>query len=172
MFKNNYILINDYLCTLKKNIWFDIFTPLLIAIALGGLMFNHFLVLNKSFIVSLLSVLGIFAGFSLTAISIMTATNTTSIDKLKKTFTDKTIDGLKVSVFRLFYIMVSYSVLISLFTIILNTIACLIPWSKINAPIIINMLKIADIALILHIFFLNIRNITHLYFIYFQDTNK
>lgn len=81
------------------------------------------------------------------------------------------VDGLEVSFFRKLYILISYSILICLITIILNTIGYLIKWEYFMNYYKISILKIIDIFLILHIFFVNIRNITSLYFLYFDETN-
>lgn len=171
MYKSYLILINDYFFSLKKNIRFDVFTPLVISIFLGFLLFYNKINLDKSFISNILSVLGILAGFSITAITILTSTSNNSIDELKRRLTGITIDGIEISIFRRLYIIISYSVLMCLLTVILNTIGYLIPWSEVCSKLLVCILKAFDLFIILHIFFLNIRNITSLYFIFFNETN-
>ncbi len=171
MYKSYLVLINDYLFTLKKNVYFDIFSPFILSIILGFFLTNNLLNFDKNFVVNLTTVLGILAGFNVTAITILTSTNNETVEKLKEKKTGIMVDGLEVSFFRKLYILISYSILICLITIILNTIGYLIKWEYFISKNKISILKIIDIFLILHIFFVNIRNITSLYFLYFNETN-
>jgi len=171
MYKSYLVLINDYLFTLKKNVYFDIFFPFILSIILGFFLTNNLLNFDKNFVVNLTTVLGILAGFNVTAITILTSTNNETVEKLKEKKTGIMVDGLEVSFFRKLYILISYSILICLITIILNTIGYLIKWEYFISKNKISILKIIDIFLILHIFFVNIRNITSLYFLYFNETN-
>ena len=171
MYKSYLVLINDYLFTLMKNVYFDIFFPFILSIILGFFLTNNLLNFDKNFVVNLTTVLGILAGFNVTAITILTSTNNETVEKLKEKKTGIMVDGLEVSFFRKLYILISYSILICLITIILNTIGYLIKWEYFISKNKISILKIIDIFLILHIFFVNIRNITSLYFLYFNETN-
>jgi len=171
MYKSYLILVNDYLFTLKKNVYFDIFLPFFLAVILGILLINNLLNFDKNFVFNLTTVLGILAGFNVTAITILTSTNNETVEKLKEKKTGIMVDGLEVSFFRKLYILISYSILICLITIILNTIGYLIKWEYFINQSKISVLKGVDIFLILHIFFVNIRNITSLYFLYFNETN-
>jgi hypothetical protein len=171
MYKSYLVLISDYLFTLKKNIYFDVLIPFIISLILGIFLINNLLNFDKNFIVNVTTVLGILAGFNVTAITILTSTNNQTVEELKEKKTGIIIDGLEVSFFRKLYILISYSVLICLVTIIINTIGYLIRWDKVLERDKISLLKIIDIFLILHIFFLNIRNISSLYFLYFNETN-
>ena len=171
MYKSYLVLINDYLFTLKKNVYFDIFSPFILSIILGFFLTSNLLNFDKNFVVNLTTVLGILAGFNVTAITILTSTNNETVEKLKEKKTGIMVDGLEVSFFRKLYILISYSILICLITIILNTIGYLIKWEYFISKNKISILKIIDIFLILHIFFVNIRNITSLYFLYFNETN-
>lgn len=171
MYKSYLVLINDYLFTLMKNVYFDIFFPFILSIILGFFLTNNLLNFDKNFVVNLTTVLGILAGFNVTAITILTSTSNETVEKLKEKKTGIMVDGLEVSFFRKLYILISYSILICLITIILNTIGYLIKWEYFISKNKISILKIIDIFLILHIFFVNIRNITSLYFLYFNETN-
>ena len=171
MYKSYLVLINDYLFTLMKNVYFDIFFPFILSIILGFFLTNNLLNFDKNFVVILITVLGILSGFNVTAITILTSTNNETVEKLKEKKTGIMVDGLEVSFFRKLYILISYSILICLITIILNTIGYLIKWEYFISKNKISILKIIDIFLILHIFFVNIRNITSLYFLYFNETN-
>lgn len=171
MYKSYLVLVNDYLFTLKKNVYFDIFLPFILSLILGMFLINNLLNFDKNFVVNLTTVLGILAGFNVTAITILTSTNNKTVEKLKEKKTGIMVDGLEVSFFRKLYILISYSILICLITIILNTIGYLIKWAYFIDNTKIFILKIIDIFFILHIFFVNIRNITSLYFLYFNETN-
>ena len=165
MYKSFLILINDYILTVKKNAFFDIVLPLLLAALCGYLISQDLLNINKSFLSNILSVLGIIAGFSVTAVALLSTTDSTNVDRLKKIKTGITVDGLEISIFRRFYILISYSVLISFIAILLNIMGYLIPWSKFLSMNWIIIFKCLNLWMIFHIFFINIRNITSLYFV-------
>lgn len=172
MYKSYLVLINDYVLSLKKGIWFDIVSPLIIAIILTSLSYYDCLKMDKTFISNTLKLLGVLAGFSMTSIAILTSAKNKSIDKLKAKLTDTIVDGEEISLFRQLYILISYSVLICLITITINMLSYLIPWHKLFDKTFISILKGSNMFLILHILFLNIRNITSLYFFFFDETNK
>ncbi|MGH1387512.1 hypothetical protein [Kordia sp.] len=173
MFKDYLLLINDYLMTLGKGVWFDIITPLFIAVISFFLFKYDIIYLSKDFIGNVLSVLGILAGFSITSVTILTSSENDKINELKSYMTGKVVDGLEISRFRKIYIMISYSVLVTLFVIILNIVAYLFPWSKLGVNLnFLYTLKTLELFLLIHIFLLNIKNITYLYFIFFNDTNR
>lgn len=141
------------------------------AIVSGYLISCNLFNIDKSFLSNILSVLGIIAGFSVTAVALLATTDSTNVNKLKNKKTGITVDGLEISVFRRFYILISYSVLVAFIAILVNIIGYLIPWSKLVSIKWIIILKSMNLFLIFHIFLINIRNITSLYFIYFQETN-
>lgn len=171
MYKSFLILFNDYILTVRKNAIFDIVIPLLLAIICGYLISKNLLNIDKSFLSNILSVLGIIAGFSVTAVALLSTTDSANVNRLKEKKTGITVDGLEISVFRRFYILISYSVLISFIAILINIIGYLVPWSKLITFNWIIVLKALNLWMIFHIFFINIRNITSLYFVYFQETN-
>lgn len=171
MYKSYLILINDYFLSLKEHVFFDIIFPTILATLAGVLLHYELLYLDKTFVTNILTVLGIIAGFSVTAIAVLTSTDNPTVKELKSKLTGIVIDGLEISAFRRFYILISYSVLISFCAILINTIGYLVPWHKINKPELIVILKAVNLWLIFHIFFINIRNVSSLYFIYFKETN-
>jgi hypothetical protein len=171
VYKSYLVLINDYLLTLKRNAIFDFAIPLCGCIILGILLSNNLLHFDSNFIINTTTVLGILAGFNVTAITILTSTNNKTVEKLKAQKTGISFDGVDISFFRKIYILISYSILICLITIILNTFGYLVIWSYFFERWFINILKSVDIFLVLHIMFVNIRNITSLYFFYFDETN-
>lgn len=171
MYKSFLVLINDYILTVRKNAIFDILIPFILSIACGYLISKELLNIDKSFLSNILSVLGIIAGFSVTAVALLSTSDSSNINRLKEKKIDITVDGLEISVFRRFYILISYSVLISFIAILINIIGYLFPWSRLISYNWIVVLKALNLWLIFHIFFINIRNITSLYFVYFQETN-
>ena len=142
------------------------------ALLCGYLISKNLLDINKEFLSNILNVLGIIAGFSITSVSLLATSDNENVKKLKNKKTNITVDGLEISAFRRFYILISYSVFISFVAILMNVIGYLIPWSKIISSNFIIVLKSINLWLIFHIFFLNIRNITSLYFVYFIETNE
>lgn len=172
MYRSFLILINDYILTVRKNVFFDILIPLTLAAICGYLISKDLLNIDKSFLSNILSVLGIIAGFSITSVALLSTTDSINVNRLKEKKTGITVDGMEISVFRRFYILISYSVLISFIAILINIIGYLIPWARLISFNWIIVLKALNLWLIFHIFFINIRNITSLYFVYFQETNK
>lgn len=171
MYKSYLILINDYVFTLKRNVIFDILIPLFISVILGYLLSKNLLHFDNNFVINTTTVLGILAGFNVTAITILTSANNETVKDMKAKKTGITFDGIEISFFRKIYILISYSILICLITIIINTVGYLVPWSIFFTKNFIYVLKSIDLFIVLHIMFVNIRNITSLYFIYFEDTN-
>jgi hypothetical protein len=171
MYKSYLVLINDYLLTLKNNVIFDFIVPFILTIILSILLSHNLLHFDSNFIINTTTVLGILAGFNVTAITILTSTNNKTVEKLKSQKTGIVFDGIDISFFRKIYILISYSILICLMTIILNTFGYLVMWSHFFKDWFIVILKSFDLFLILHIMFVNIRNITSLYFFYFDETN-
>jgi hypothetical protein len=171
MYKSYLILVNDYLLTLKRNIIFDIAIPAVTSIFLGFLLAKNLLHFDNNFIINTTTVLGILAGFNVTAITILTSTSNETVEKLKEKKTGIDFDGIEISIFRKIYILISYSILVCLITIIINTIGYLVPWSIFFTQKTTVILKSIDIYIVLHIMFVNIRNITSLYFLYFDQTN-
>lgn len=173
MFRSYLVLIKDYYLSLKENIYFDIVLPVLIAGTIGFFLWRGDFVFTEDIVNNIVQTLGVLAGFSLTAVSMLTTTDSKTTTKLKQKLTGNIIRDEDISAFRQFYILVSYSILISLIVIVLNSIAIMIDWNRfVGKSLIVNTLKAIDIFLILHIFLVNIRNITYLYFIYYDETNS
>lgn len=172
MYKSYLVLINDYFSTLKRHVIFDIILPLIISGICCVMLSYKLLKFDNNFIVNTSTVIGILAGFSVTAITILTSSDNETIKKLKAQDTGITVDGVEISIFRKIYILISYSILICLITIILNTVGYLVHWSYFFKDWVIIFLKTVDVFIILHIMFVNIRNITSLYFLYFEETNE
>ncbi|TXK03825.1 hypothetical protein [Flagellimonas aequoris] len=156
--------------TVRWNAIFDIVLPFLVAGLCYVLMTQDLLVINRSFLSDILSVLGIIAGFSVTAIALLATSDSEGIKELKQKQTGLSVDGIEISAFRRFYILVSYSVLISFIAILINVIGYLIPWSQLISQTAIMIIKSLNLWMIFHIFFINIRNISSLYFVYFTNT--
>ncbi|WP_264845926.1 hypothetical protein [Capnocytophaga catalasegens] len=111
--------------------------------------------------------LSILAGFNTTAISILISASNKNIDKLKEISTKKEIGGKKISLYQELYIYISYSILIAFFVIIFCLFGYLLPIGELFDTCIVLCLGLFIVYLVLHIMFLNIRNISFLYFSFF-----
>lgn len=171
MFKEFLILISDYYSISKKYISFDIVVPFCISLLIVYLGKN-FSFFNDSYLGQIIVLLGILAGFNTTAISVLTSTSNKNIDKLKNTYPQKRIEigGKKVSLFQILYINISYVILLSFIVIIFCILGCLLPIRLFVNNYIFLILSFVITASVIHILFLNIRNITFLYFSFFRWT--
>ncbi len=164
------LIVNDYFKTLnKKYVFFEWGLPFVIAILIFYL-FNGFQILEpaKKFIDTSITLLGIFVGFSITVITLLNTANNDNVQEIKKSITEVTIGGRKITLFQLLLVNMTYSVVVEIISIIFNLCLPLFLF-KISC----NALKIIlslDLFLILHILMLTIRNITDFYFILFKRT--
>lgn len=162
-------LFSDYFKTLtKKEVIYEMLLPLIASILISICLCygNNFESLSK-FKDNSITVLGILIGFSITIITVITTNNNRTIRDI---ITEKIVSGKKISLYQLFLINFTYSVVIEVFTVILLMVM----------PIFINNYHFFQIIIvkiigysflcfvILHVLLLNIRNMTGFYFYAFS----
>ena len=86
------------------------------------------------------------------------------IDKLKENKSENRISGKKIDLFQELYIFISYSILISFFIIFFSFIGYILSVKKITSENIFDFLCYTNLMLIFHCVFLNIRNVSFIYF--------
>jgi hypothetical protein len=170
-YKEYNILIDDYLSASKKYFFFDWVIPSIIVIVQACFLFNV-INFNDSYIGQCMTLLGILAGFNTTAISVLTTTSNNNIEKLKSTKINKWINGRQITLFQDLYIHISYSVLASFILIIIFLSGLTFSVGEYFGNTFKNILGLLSELFLLNILFLNIRNITSLYFSFFQNQNS
>lgn len=171
MYREFVFIFIDYLKTLNFRVFvFEVFIPLII----GGIVFvlscrendNASIVTYQK---QILSLLGVLVGFSITIITILTASSGGNIDRIKKIKSKTKIGGHQASVFDLLLMNFVYSVVVEIILIIVHlvypffttSLAMSRSWKLTGFCIVL--------ALMMHILLLTIRNITNLYFILLND---
>ncbi len=168
MFREFLILIYDYFSISKKYLFFDIALPI-IATSILAYFAYEIIIFNDSYLGQIITLLGILAGFNTTVISVLTSTSNNNIDQLKEKHSGKRISGKKINLFQELYIYISYSILISFLVISVCIFGYLLPTYKLFSSTIFSIIGFLTVFLILHIMFLNIRNISFLYFTFFNQ---
>lgn len=163
--------IKHYFLTLKENeATFDLVFPL--AFGVIGLLLGIFFKINIDqsnaidFIKSLVTLLSILVGFSITSLTII-ATATKLTDTLMNVKTKRKIGYKEINLYQMMNITFIFALFSEMFTLILNLAVVLSISFSINFLIVhINSIILIDIVLISHIFLINIRNITNFYFVF------
>lgn len=168
MFKEFLIVIYDYFSISRKYLFFDIGIPMITVLIIFIFNFNC-LTLNDSLLGQQITLLGIIAGFNITSLSVLTSASNTMIDNLKAKFGENRISGKKINLFQELYIFISYSVMISFIVIFFCFIGYILPIKEITLNIFYNFLAYSNLVLAFHIFFLNVRNISMIYFSFFNS---
>ena len=159
-------LIADYFKTLERRITlYDWVLPTLISIVFSVLIWHG----NISSVVvgfknSVISVLGILVGFSITLITIIITSNNENLQELKTTSSNVRIGDSYISIYRLLLINYSYTVVIEVFIIVF----CLLyPFilATLNIPYCIKIIGFGMLLFwVLHVFLITVRNLTDFYF--------
>jgi len=164
------LIIADYYKTLNKKIffyeWGFPFILTFLCVYLGCIFdFEIFL----SFKESSINIIGVLLGFSIAIITIITTGSGKNIDSIKEYETEVKINNKKISLYRLFLINFSYSVILEIILII----SCLI-MPLLNRIMLFNFnIKLLFysimVFIVLHILLLTLRNITDFYLIITRD---
>jgi hypothetical protein len=168
--------IKHYFSTLNKNeTVFDLIIPIIfgiIGVAIG-LHLNIFIDKNNSieFFKTLITLLSILIGFSITSLTIIASTSKLT-DTLMSVSTERKIGYNKINLYQLMNITFIFALFSEIFTLILNLCAVLLVSSNIILDIkYVNIIILIDIILITHIFLINIRNITNFYFVFHKASS-
>lgn len=169
--------IKHYFSTLNKNeTVFDLLIPVILGI-IGfaiGVSLNVFIDKDNSieFFKTLITLLSILVGFSITSLTIIASTSKLT-DTLMSVSTERKIGYTKINLYQLMNITFIFALFSEIFTLILNLCAVLLVSSNIILDIKwINIIILIDIILIAHIFLMNIRNVTNFYFVFHKASGK
>lgn len=171
MYGEYFYVICDYFSTLtKKEIRFEIFLPLAIAIlSCCYTFFSSHLNLQYEFITSVMPFIGTLLGLTLAALTILLS-NSGIEEKTKEYQTQRKIGGKQISIYRLIVIFYSYLIVVETILCIAFYIASLfpIPVSDVVAAIV----NTVFIMIVFHVLLATVRIVTNLYFIAATDRNK
>lgn len=170
MFREFLVLILDYLTISKKYLFFDMILPLIISFLIIYVVPSQ-LTFNDEFIGQMISLVGILAGFNITAITFLSSTSSKMVDELKAKKGVERIGGKKINLFQELYIYISYSTLLAFIIIFFEVLGYVIPISSIFENPFFNLLCLLNLTTVLHLILLNIRNITFIYFSFFEKSN-
>ncbi|MBC5833798.1 hypothetical protein G6N05_02770 [Flavobacterium sp. F372] len=170
MFREFLVLIFDYLSISKKYLFFDMVIPLILSFFIIYVVPSQ-LAFNDEFIGQMISLVGILAGFNITAITFLSSTSSKMVDELKAKKGVERIGGKKINLFQELYIYISYSTLLAFIIIFFEVIGYVIPISSLYENWFFKLLCLLNLTTILHLVLLNIRNITFIYFSFFEKSN-
>lgn len=170
MYSEYLFLVLDYFRTLKwKYFIYEWFVPLIISTGIYFILKDKDISdLSDEFFNSSVSLLGVLVGFSITVITILVTTSSANIDEIKKTYTEYKIGKDFITLFKLFLINLTYSVVAEITILIFNLILPVVSNRLGNTSL--TVLMVLDILLIVHILLLTIRNMTDFYFILFKES--
>ena len=162
-------VIKDYAVTIKlKEFIFDWILPFIFAF-LFRLLFLNNLCINQinDFNGYVINVFAILIGFSLTSLTILSTSNSNNINQLKENITERKIGGKNISLYQLIFITFSFGLLVEIFSLIFSLFYFL--FIKIGfSEFFIKNVFVFYLIFLIHIIFLNIRNITNFYFIFWK----
>lgn len=172
MYLEFFLIISDYFKTLNRKIfiyeWIFPFVITFLCTFIGCILdFEVFV----SFKDSAINVIGVLLGFSIAVITIITTGSGPNIEQIKNYETSIVIDTKKISLYRLFLINFTYSVILEVILIIscllmplLNTIFLF----SFSVKLIMYSIMV---FIVFHILLLTLRNITDFYLIISKEHN-
>lgn len=160
------VLILDYFKTLNRRLFlFEWLLPLIIGsfILVSLLDLNSYEVV-KSFRNESITLLGILAGFSITLITILTTGHSKNLDEIKTIESDIKINGQNISLYQVFLINFTYSVVTEVFLIIFNLIYPFFLYQFEFSKMVKLVVFTLSAMILVHVLLLTIRNMVNFYF--------
>lgn len=164
------LLLLDYFRTLKiRNYLFEWSLPQIFAEAIFIVNIQNENITKAMQVMSsnAISLLGVLIGFSIAVITLLTATQSSNIEEIKKRLTRYSIGNKQLSLFDLLLINYTYSIIIEIFLAIVNIIILNTPVEMFSS-LTCNIVNSINIMFITHILLLTVRNITNFYFVMFK----
>jgi len=161
--------IADYFKTLKFNEFiYEILVPFAVAVVVYfKLLCPPFISGISEYFSSILTLLAILIGFSIASLTIFASNSSSNIEDLKEAMSERKIKGEKISLFRLIIITFIFALIMEFVGLIFNLSYGLL-FKTGHFKNFIEEYYAINIFLLLHIFLLNIRNITNFYFIFYR----
>jgi hypothetical protein len=118
----------------------------------------------KSIISILINMFAILVGFTMASIAIFTTADITKINILQE-LSERKINGKEITNYRFVFLSLIYSAIASLFMLLTTLIFTIFLYLDKYSMLILAVLSFGT----MHVLFLSIRNITTLYFIFFNN---
>lgn len=162
--------ILDYISTIKKReIVYEWLLPFIVALILyfkvediPGIKIDCEFI--KSIISILINLFAILVGFTMAAIAIFTTADVSKIPILQE-LSERKIRGNQIKNYRFVFLNLIYSAISSLFMLLVTLIFTIFLYFDKYSLVILAVLTFGT----LHVLFLSVRNITTLYFIFFNN---
>jgi hypothetical protein len=141
----------------------------LLPLIIGSFILVSLLDLNsyevvKSFRNESITLLGILAGFSITLITILTTGHSKNLDEIKTIESDIKINGQNISLYQVFLINFTYSVVTEVFLIIFNLIYPFFLYQFEFSKMVKLVVFTLSAMILVHVLLLTIRNMVNFYF--------
>ncbi|MCS3532071.1 hypothetical protein [Chryseobacterium sp. JUb7] len=172
MYLEFFLIIVDYFKTLNRKIfiyeWLFPFIVIFFCIYIGCILdFGVFI----SFKDSAINVIGVLLGFSIAVITIITTGSGPNIEQIKNHETSVTINNRKISLYKLFLINFTYSVILEVILIISCLLMPLLNKIFLFSFSIKLIMYSIMVFIVFHILLLTLRNITDFYLIISKENN-
>ncbi len=162
--------ILDYISTIKKReIAYEWLLPLIISLlvyfkveGIPGIKIDCEFI--KSIISILINLFAILVGFTMAAIAIFTTADVSKVPILQE-LSEREIRGNKIKNYRFIFLNLIYSAISSLFMLLITLFFTIFLYFDKYSLLILSILTFG----IMHVLFLSVRNITSLYFVFFNN---
>ncbi|SFB71762.1 hypothetical protein SAMN04487907_101237 [Zunongwangia mangrovi] len=172
MFGEFIFFIADYIAISKRYRWFDILLPLIITIIIAVFVPSSIFKLDNSFLGNVLTLVGVLAGFNITALTVLITADNKNLDELKSKKTSSVLNRETISLYKALYVFISYSVFLAFAILFIEIIGYIIPVKQTFGIFIYGILSCLNVTAIMHLILLNIRNITFIYFSFFNQKDS
>lgn len=160
--------ITDYWMTLRfTEFLFDWLIPLCVGVVIyvrTPPALDNFVSFNGTVI----NLLAILVGFSITGITIFSTNDGSATARLKQRFSDRSISGTKLSLFQLLHLTLTYSLVVELITLVLTLSFSYLSGLKFGITRV-SLFYSIDALLVMHVLAVNFRNVTRIYFVFWQQ---
>lgn len=164
-----YYPLKDYVATLnRQEAIFDYILPAVISFLINRYVFTGCDVSVSGLAGSIVSMMAILVGFSITCIVILSTGSSANIDEVKKLDTERRINNVPIKLHQLLLSNFTYCIIVELVALFINLIAS-VKCGPADLCKESRYLLYINIYLISHIILLNIRNITNFYFILWKS---
>ena len=158
----------DYVKTLNLGEAFvDILAPIVLILILAACFRGNTITGLPSLNAVIINLLAIVVGFSITSITILSASSSKVVVDLQEKLSDRSLEGVKISLFRFLHLGLAYGLFIEIVSLAFNlciSFGITIGYeSKLGA-----WTCVLNAFLICHVIMLNLRNVTHLYFVFWR----
>lgn len=162
--------VNDYIETLKpKEALFDWLLPFVLSVFCYSFISYKKIALDLDCIIGpIVNFLAILIGFSIACISVLSTSDNDNIKKLKEERSTRKTGDNQISLYQHILITYIFSVIIELSCLLLN-LTFLFAKQLVSIDAFNVFLYSVDVFLLAHIVFLNIRNVTNFYFVFWKN---